>query len=79
MELLEGNWVQLGLEAYLEIIGAKPIMFNESMGIKDSNEVEIFSIRRALEIWKDYGQGDLEIEGDSANALKWAKELRRPP
>lgn len=37
------------------------------------------SIKRALTIWKDFGVGNLIIEGDSANAFKWASGLRRPP
>lgn len=60
-------------------MGETSIMFNESAGIKDSNEVKILSIRRALIIWKDHGQGNLVIEGDSANAFKWASGLRCPP
>lgn len=54
-------------------------MFNESVGIKDSNEAEILSILRALTIWKDFGGGNLVIEGDSTNAFKWAIGSKRPP
>lgn len=55
------------------------IVFSESVGVRGSNEVEVISIRRALTIWKSYGQGKLIIEGDSANAIKWAKGQRWPP
>lgn len=54
------------------------IMFNESGGIKDSNEAESLNIRRALTICKDHGQGKLVIEWDLANAFKWTNKLRRP-
>lgn len=60
-------------------MGENSIMFNESVSIKDSNEAEILTIKRALIIWKDYGQGNLIIEEDSANAFKWALGLQRPP
>lgn len=46
------------------------IMFNESVGIKDSNEAEILSSWIALIIWKDFGDGNLVIERDSTNAFK---------
>lgn len=59
--------------------GESYIIFNESVGIKDSNEAEILSIRRALLIWMHFGHENLIIEGDSANAFKWAFGLRRPP
>lgn len=39
------------------------IMFSELVGIRDSNEVEILNIRRALTIWKIHGQRKLVKEG----------------
>lgn len=53
--------------------GITSIFFNESMGVRDSNEAEILSNRRALTIWKMHGQGKLILERDLANAIKWAK------
>lgn len=47
--------------------------------MRDSKEVELLSIRRALTLWRAFGQGTLVIEGDSENAIKWAKGLKRPP
>lgn len=54
-------------------------MFNESVGIKYSNEAEILSIRKALAISILHEQGRLVIEGGLANAIKWALGLRHPP
>lgn len=49
------------------------------MDLKDCNETELLGIRRALTLWTSFGQGKLNIEEDSTNAIKWAKELKRPP
>lgn len=54
------------------------MVFTESVGLRDSNEVDLLNIRRALTIWKDCGKGPLVIEGDSTNAIKWAKGLKCP-
>lgn len=55
------------------------IMYNESIGIRDSNEAEIFSIKRVLDIWKLHRRGQLVIERDLTNAIKWAKGQWRHP
>lgn len=59
--------------------GSTSIVFTESVGIRDSNEAEILSIRKALVTWKSFGEGKLITEGNSANAIKWAMGHKRPP
>lgn len=54
-------------------VGHSTLVFPKSVEIRDSDEAELFSIRRALSIWADYGGSKLVIEGDSANVIKWAR------
>lgn len=49
------------------------------MGIKESNEVELLSIQRAMSLAFDEGGDKLVIESNSSNAIKWAKGMKRPP
>lgn len=46
------------------------IVFSESVGIKDSNETKLFSIRRALSLELGVGGDKLVIKSNSSNAIK---------
>lgn len=50
--------------------GKSSVVFFELVGRKESNKVEIISIRRALTIWISLKLGKLVIESDSTNAIK---------
>lgn len=51
----------------------------KSVGIKDSNEAELLTIRRVLTIGTSFGEVKLVVESDSSNAIKWARGVKRPP
>lgn len=55
------------------------MIISESVGVIDSNETELLAIRRALMLWRFFGQGKLVIEGDSANTIKWLRVNKRLP
>lgn len=49
------------------------LVFSEPLVVRDSNEAELLAIRRAPTLWVDCGYGKLIIEGNLANAIKWAR------
>lgn len=55
------------------------VVFLESIGRRESNEAELFSIRKALTIWNSLGLYKLVIESDSTNEIKWVSEVKKPP
>lgn len=58
--------------------GISSLVFTQSVEIRDSNEAAVLSMRKVLTIWAGLRGGRLVSEGDSTNAIKWAKALKRP-
>lgn len=52
--------------------------FVESIGIMESNEVELLAIPRAIHLWIRHGNDNLVLEGDSTNASTWAIGRKSP-
>ena len=46
-------------------------MFSKSVGVRDSNEVEVLAILEALRIFSRSFMGSLIVESDSSNAFSW--------
>lgn len=55
------------------IIPKNNVIFFKSVGRKESNEVEILNIMRALTMWISLGLGKLVIESD---AIKWVTRVK---
>lgn len=55
------------------------LVFSELMGVRDSNDAELLGIRKGLLLWERHGHGELIIEGDSFNAIKWTTGKKKPP
>lgn len=46
--------------------------------IMESNEAELRAIRRALQVWSRFGNGNLIAGSDSNNAISWANNRKSP-
>lgn len=51
--------------------GEPVVVFLELIGKRESNETELFSIRKALTMWNSLGLDKLVTESDLTNAIKW--------
>ena len=53
-------------------------MFYKHVGIKDSNEVEVLAIMKAIRIYSNLFQDSLIGESYLANATSWVKSFKSP-
>lgn len=61
-----------------DVARTSSLVFSKPVGRRDSNEADLLVIRRALTLWVPMRYGNLIIEGDSSNAIQWAKGLKQP-